>query len=156
MEKTKKPFYKKWWVWLIVIIIIGGIAAASGGNDSTKTSSNTSNSQTQTEQKPEPISVTTDALFKALDDNALQAADKYKNKYVKLTGKLSTIDSSGDYFTIGSDKDKYMFDTVLCNIDEEHLNKVKGFKKGQSVTVVGTITDVGEVLGYTLEVESIK
>jgi hypothetical protein len=29
-EKTKKPFYKKWWVWLIAIIVV---FAVSGGND---------------------------------------------------------------------------------------------------------------------------
>lgn len=130
MAKIKKPFYKKWWVWVIVIIIIGGIAAASGGgNDSKTTGSNSNNSQTQTQQKPEPIAVTTDTLFKALDDNALSASDTYKGKYVKLTGILSNIDSDGKYFSLGSSNNKYMFDTVLCRINKEQLDKVKTFKK---------------------------
>jgi hypothetical protein len=32
---------------------------------------------------------------------------------------------------------------------------VSAFKKGQMVTVTGTVTDVGEILGYSIEAISI-
>ncbi len=103
-----------------------------------------------------PIVVTTDGLFDELNGNALKASKTYKGQYVELKGKLSTIDSSGDYFSLGSLTNDFSFDTVLCNIKEEHLDTVMEFSNEQEVTVIGTITDVGEFLGYTLEVELIK
>lgn len=39
-EKSKKPFYKKWWFWVIVIILIIGLG--SGGESSSGTDSTTS------------------------------------------------------------------------------------------------------------------
>jgi hypothetical protein len=45
---------------------------------------------------------------------------------------------------------------VQCYITEEQKAAVSKFTKGQNVTAVGTITDVGEVMGYSLKVESIK
>ncbi|PKM51452.1 MAG: hypothetical protein CVV02_05810 [Firmicutes bacterium HGW-Firmicutes-7] len=103
-----------------------------------------------------PIVVTVDEIMEALNNNALKASATYKNQYVELTGKLSNIDSSGSYFSIGILSDEFSFDTVLCNINEEHLETVMNFNNEQEVTVIGTITVVGEIMGYTLEVESIK
>ena len=43
-------------------------------------------------------SVTVAQLKDDLNDNALNAANTWKNKYVKVTGILSNIDSDGEYF----------------------------------------------------------
>ena len=142
-----------------VFFIIGAISAIGRDNNkSTPDSSknNTTESAKPTEPAKEAIVLTSDDLIKALDDNALKASKTYKGQYVEVKGKLSTIDSSGDYFSIGSLTDDYSFDTILCNISDEHLDTVMNFKNEQEVTVIGTITDVGEIMGYTIEVESIK
>lgn len=53
MEKTKKPFYKKWWVWVIGVFILLVISGSSG--DSTNYSSdqekNNQDSSSQEERK---------------------------------------------------------------------------------------------------------
>lgn len=37
-EKTKKPWFKKWWVWVIAaVVLIGGINAANGGSEKAET-----------------------------------------------------------------------------------------------------------------------
>ena len=39
---------------------------------------------------------------------------------------------------------------------DEQLDKLKKMSKGDKITVNGKITDVGEVLGYYLDIDSIK
>ena len=47
--KTKKPFYKRWWVWVIVVILLIGIFGPEGNTDnSTDDSQTTAQSQTTT------------------------------------------------------------------------------------------------------------
>lgn len=100
--------------------------------------------------------VTVDELVTALNNNALNASNTYKDKYVELTGKLSAIDSSGEYFSLTPLHEDFSFYTVLCNITEDHLVAVAKFTIGQQVTVTGTITNIGDIIGYTLKVETIK
>jgi len=100
--------------------------------------------------------LTVNELVDALNSNALKASNTYKGQYVELTGKLATIDSSGKYFSLGRTDDELSFTTVLCNINKEHLAQVENFTDEQEVTVIGTITSVGEILGYSLDVETIK
>ena len=162
---NKKPVYTRVWFIILCLIVVFAVAGSLGGGDDTNSqSANTDNTATETneavteepEPKPTPLVVTTDEIIDALNSNALNASNTYKDQYVELTGRLSNIDSSGDYFSIGPLNDEYSFDSVMCMISEEHIDTVSGFSTGQEVTVIGTITDVGEVMGYTLEVESIK
>jgi len=160
--KNKKPVFKKWWFWVIIVLVAIGAAAGSGGDNEDVTSSADADQpevmqQEQAEEpKPEPTAVTVDDLVDALNANALNASNTYKGAYVELTGKLSNIDSSGKYFSLAPIDEEFSFDTILCNINKDHLDAVSQFTTGQNVTVIGTITDVGEVLGYTLTVEIIK
>ncbi|MDE3837894.1 DUF4352 domain-containing protein [Bacillus methanolicus] len=52
-EKTKKPFYKKWWVWLLGIIIIAAIASG-GGEDTEQASTEPKETKTDQSKKEEP------------------------------------------------------------------------------------------------------
>jgi hypothetical protein len=158
-EKIKKPIYKRWWfiVGIVLIIVIGAGGALGGGDDKAPTGgSNNTAEQPADEPAKTPTAVTVDDLITALDENALKAAEKYNGMYVELTGELNTIDASGDYFSLYPSNDDWAFTGVQCDIEDEHLDKVMEFTTGQQVTVIGTITDVGEVLGYWLDVESIK
>ena len=121
----------------------------------TSSNSNTSNKITNA-PKPSPIIVKTDTLVDALKENALNASNTYRDKYVELTGRLSNIDSSGKYISLSPINDNYSLDTVMCYVTEEQKDIVAGLKKDSLVTVVGTITDVGEVMGYSMKVESFK
>jgi hypothetical protein len=159
--KIKKPIWKRWWAWAAVIIVLFIFVASSGGEDNnsstTTPSSSTSTAQGETPAPAAvPMVVTTDDLIDDLRDNALKASNTYKDQYVELTGELSNIDSSGKYFSLSKLSDDFSLDSVLCRIDENHLDTVMNFSMGQKVTVTGTITDVGEVLGYTMKVETIK
>ncbi|MBQ9045334.1 MAG: zinc ribbon domain-containing protein [Oscillospiraceae bacterium] len=98
-------------------------------------------------------------LFDALNSNAMKAQDTYKGEYVELHGFLGTIDSSGKYFGLAADENnyEYMFQEVLCYIKTDEQKQVLMEKnKGDAIVVRGQITDVGEVLGYSLKIDSVE
>jgi len=91
-----------------------------------------------------------------LQKNALKAQESYKGQYLEITGRLSVIDSNGSYFALYPDE--YSFIGVRCDIrkNEDLQAKVANMTLGDTVTVRGKCTDVGEVLGYSLAVDDIE
>lgn len=166
--KNKKPiFTRPWFIAIIVVIVI--IAIASGGKSGNKTTTiansngsvddNNSKKNTTAENTTEAIEYTTytvDDLMAQLSDNALKASDAHKGENVRITGKLGTIDSSGKYISLLPDTD-FAFVGVTCYIkNDETKAKVADLSKDSMVTLTGKITDVGEVLGYSLNIDNIE
>jgi len=162
-EKKKSGCLK--WV-LIAVVAIAVIALLSsllgGGDDDGTPTGSSGTTQTQGAAAPDseepaaepPMEVTAQQLIDDLEANALAASNKYKGKRVIVTGKVENIDASGDYFTITGTED-FTFTNVQVFIDDSLVETVSGFTTGQDVTVTGVITDVGEILGYSIEAESI-
>jgi hypothetical protein len=98
-------------------------------------------------------------LFDMLSGNALNAQNTFKGQYVELTGYLETIDSNGRYISVGADPGDYTYllDSVHCMIrrNSGQLEQIMEMKTGDPITVRGRITDVGEVLGYYLDIDGI-
>lgn len=57
-----------------------------------------------------------------LDNNAMGASDKYKDKYLEITGKLTNIDASGKYIDLMADGD-FEIIGVQCYIKMMNKNK---------------------------------
>lgn len=166
MTKTKKS--KKHIVvyiiyGLILFSVIGGIVF--GGNLSNNTSNNVQSTTTQdttaSNEQPKAVnytSITADELLKTLEDNAMKA-EEYEGKNLAVRGKLLTIDSDGSYITLDAvnDEELMSFDSISCNIKtEEQKEKVKNLTKGDEITVKGKMVDVGEVMGYEMDIDSIE
>lgn len=152
--KASRPWFKKKRFWMLGAIALMAIGSSmSGGGDG---SSSTSSSQSSTEAEAEDpaVEVTAEQLLTELEDNALSAKNNWEDKRVKLTGTLYNIDASGDYFSLRGDNE-YSFINIQVYIDDSLVDTVSSFKKGQEVTVTGVISDVGEVLGYTVRAQSI-
>ena len=91
-----------------------------------------------------------------LDTNALGASEKYKGQYVELTGKLNAIDSDGKYIDIVTGDDEFEFIGVTCYIkSDEQKAVIMSASTGDTLVVKGKITDVGDVLGYYLNIDEI-
>ena len=146
---------------ILVIIMLGIIIGATGGS-STNTSNPTSTTGVigQSEDKQEDIkytAITVDKLEDALEDNAASAKEKYNGKYLEITGKLGTIDSDLKYISLLSITDSWDFTGIHCSIkNDEQREKIKKMKKGDTIIIKGKITDVGEVLGYYLDINDIS
>ena len=165
--KNKKPIYKRpWFIALIVIIIIGAIGSAGGdktsneaGNNDTQVTTSENTNSTQTESETPEITYTAYEVSELMDDlngNALKAAEKYKDQYVELTGRLNVIDSSGKYISIVPTDDEFAIMGGQCYIKtEEQKAAVMEMSIGDTLVVKGKIKDVGEVLGYSLDIDEV-
>lgn len=157
----KKQGGKLKWI-IIAIVVIGIIGAAMGGGGSDdSTAKSDSNSKADTDAKQEETieytQVSISDMVDALDKNAAAASDEYKDKYLEITGKLSNIDSDSSYISILPEDDDFALTGVQCytNGDEDIINAVKTLSTGDTITVRGKCTDVGEVMGYSLDLEEI-
>lgn len=159
------------WVLIAIaaLVLLGILAVLLGGGDDEGTPSGSGNTSQTTEGADSPdsgdepaeepaqepaLEVTAQQLIDDLEANALAASNTYKDKRVTVTGKVETIDASGDYFTITGTED-FTFTSIRVDIDESFMETVSGFSADQNVTVTGVITDVGEILGYEIEAETI-
>jgi len=155
--------------WIIIGVIVLALFGSCGGDTSedkkTNGITNTTN-MTDTnevdEKESEVVEIiytpcTVDEMVTMLEENALKAESTYQDQYVEVTGNLSVIDSDGSYISLEPMDNPWTFTTVQCYIqDEEQLQKVMEMKKGDTVTLKGQITDIGEVLGYQLDIDSIN
>lgn len=151
-KKASRPWFKKKRFVLLGIILIAAVASSLGGGGGGSDSDSSTESSETAAQEPALV-VTAKQLIDELEANALNAKTTYDDKRVTVTGKLSNIDASGDYFSLkGGD---FSFTSVQIYIDDSLISTVSGFKTGQSVTVTGKVTGVGEILGYSIRAESI-
>ena len=155
--KNKPPIYKRWWFIAIIVIIVLAVIGGSGSSDSSGSTSSTATSKTavsssSSEAAIEYTAYTVTELSEDLNSNALKAADKYKGQYVELTGRLSVIDSNGKYVSIVDSTDEWAITGVQCYIkNDEQKQVVMDMSIGDEIVVKGKITNVGEVLGYFLD-----
>lgn len=137
---------------LIVAVGVGTCATAGGGDDG---SASGSSSTSATTPDAPPIEVTAQQMIDDLEANALGASNTYKGKRVKVTGQVSNIDAQGDYFSI--DGGEITFTSIMCRIKGDELTGiVAGLSDDQPVVVTGTVTGVGEVMGYTMQTETVE
>jgi hypothetical protein len=114
------------------------------------------NTETKTQEVIEYDITTVDSMIDILKSNALKAKKTFQNKNIEVTGQLANIDSDGDYFTLFPLVDEFNLVGIHCSVtNEEQLDKLMRFDKNQCITIRGQITDVGEVLGYYLDVHDI-
>jgi len=151
--KASRPWFKKKRFWILGIILIAAISSSLGGGGS-ESSDSGSNSSANVEVQEPATKVTAEQLLSELETNALAAKNTWEDKRVTITGTLSNIDASGDYFTLRGNSE-YSFINVQVYIDDSFIDAVSAFNKGQTVTVTGTISGVGEILGYSVDAESI-
>ncbi len=153
--KNKKPFYKRPIGIIIILIIvlgIGGAVIGGGGSDSDTSGGGTAD--TDAEKKIEYKAYSVEDMIKELEDNAANADEKYRDQYVEISGRLDTIDSEGNYISVLPTNDEFAIMGVQCFIkDDKQLEEVKKMKKGDKIKVKGQVTDVGEVIGYSLDID---
>lgn len=112
---------------------------------------------TEEEDAPaqEAIVVTSQELIDELESNALRAKTTYEGERVTVTGYVGNIDASGSYFALDPQPDAIIFTGVQVQLDDSHLETVSNFTQGQQTTVTGTVSSVGEIMGYSIDAETV-
>ncbi len=158
-RKKQKSGILKWVVLILIIgVVIGAVTGEDKSTDSTtkQTEATASDSQKQESESIEYTSVSVNDMMDALNNNAMGASDKYKGKYLEITGKLTNIDAAGKYIDLMADGD-FEIIGVQCYIkNDDQKAKIASMSKGDTVTLKGKCTDVGEVLGYSLDIDEIE
>lgn len=99
-------------------------------------------------------------LLSEAKDNAASANQNYKGKAVKIIGgHIGNIDSDVKYITIDGTAAKYTMIHIRCDVDaknKELKDAILALKKGQNVTVYGTIKEVGDIMGYSLKLDKVE
>lgn len=138
----------------LVVIAIAGSAMSGGDTTSTGTAANDTST---TQQQVSYTAYSVSELMDDLNTNAMNASDKYKGQYVELTGRLSVIDSDGNYISLLPENDQFAIIGVNCYFQsDEQRAAVKDAAVGDTLVVKGKITDVGEVLGYSLNIDEVS
>lgn len=163
--KNKKPIYKRgWFIALCVVLVIGVVSSVGGdGEEGSKTPVEPSGPATSVgsasaEQEPavEYTAYTVDTMMDDLKGNALKATEKYNKQYIEVKGRLSNIDSSGKYIDLLPIRDEWAFIGVQCYIkSDEQRQQVTDMSVGDEVTLKGKVISVGEILGYSLDIDEI-
>lgn len=158
-RKKQKSGILKWVVLILIIgVVIGAVTGEDKSVDSTakQTEATASDSQKQGSESIEYTSVSVNDMMTALNDNAMGASGKYKGKYLEITGKLTNIDAAGKYINLMADGD-FEIIGVQCYIkNDDQKAKISSLTKGDTVTLKGKCTDVGEVLGYSFDITEIE
>ena len=93
----------------------------------------------------------------AIGNRIKQSRKAMKKTQDELTGRLSYVDSDGRYFGIKPLETGLWLESVTCYIkDKEQKENIKEHEVEEKITVKGKITDVGEILGYDLHLDSIE
>ena len=132
-----------------ILFVLCGIAYFMNGNELTSTTSTI---------QPENIiyqKVSPQDLEKELKMNAARAQQQYSDMYIEFDGKLGTIDAYGEYFAIV--EERFSLSKIHCSIKNEQQKQVLISKnKGDTVHVKGKITQIGEIMGYSIDVIELK
>ncbi|WP_173663267.1 OB-fold protein [Selenomonas ruminis] len=115
-------------------------------------------SNEKTNKKISYTNVDINVLMNDLEINAASASKKYKGKYVRITnGRITNIDSDGDYFTLEPLTENLTLASVHCSIESKKIKKqLLSLRNGERIIVYGHITDVGDIIGYSLDTQKIE
>ena len=110
------------------------------------------------EQSTNYTQVSLSDMMNDLEGNAAAAQKKYKGKNVQVVnGTVDNIDSDGDYFTLKSPDHPYAITSIQCFLHDKKLKEaVLNIRKGDPVIVRGKVSDVGELMGYSLDTASFE
>lgn len=115
----------------------------------------TDNSDTS---KKEYVETTASAMMDDLNTNALRAKKKYNNRNVAIkNARIDVIDSDGDYFTVCPPEVDVQIIPILINIQsKKQRDQLFNMDVGQVITVYGTVTHVGESMGYAIDLDNVE
>ena len=159
-----KNIFKKWWFWVIIFVV--AVAIIGGSADSTEsaadpTVTDTTTSETTMVDTTSAIvyeKVDLQQMFNDLDTNALKAERTYQDKYIQITCKIANFDSDGKYISVEPvNASEWNFITAMCYIkNDAQLDFLLEKSVGDTVTIEGKVTSIGEVLGYSINIDQIN
>ena len=149
MAKNKKKLHQRMWFWILLALLLiwafrWFMALPTEHKDGNVP-----------REGAEYAEVTVDELVDEFSANELRAKDEYLDADVAVTGLLRVIDDDGKYiclYPLGYES----LDNVSCYFqNDDQRGKLKEYSKGDTVTVKGKITEIGDFHDLKLEIDCI-
>ena len=161
---SKKGKFKLGCLGFIALLLVIGLFNSCGSNSKenpSQTNTTSSSSAAQEQKSKEKVYEDADinVLIKEAKENAAAANQNYKKKNIKITGVLKNIDSDVKYITLDGTDKNYSMIHITCRINSKNdtlKDSVLKLKKGQMVTVSGTVKEVGDIMGYELSLDKVE
>lgn len=93
---------------------------------------------------PTPIRVTANALERQHEANEVSWESKYVNRYVLITGSISSITEAGNQYNVKLNTTS-IWVTIVCKVSRSNRSSVLDLRAGETVRVYGRVTDDGIV-----------
>lgn len=119
---------------LSVAVMASFLFIAFGSNEEQQVEKKT---ETKIPAKASAIEIASSQLFADYEANAIAADEKYKNKVLLVTGKITAIDRDlldDIYITLEGEES---LGDVQCFFAEEHVKSALKLSKGQTITIKG-------------------
>lgn len=117
---------------------IGKTNNKKGASKSEESSTTAPDSETPPEIS---VKISSVELFGEYSDNEVAADEKYKNKWLEVSGKITEFGkdvlTDEPYVELSSGKNDMDLTSVKCTFRDEHASDIAKMKKGQKVTVRG-------------------
>lgn len=145
-NSPKKKWYTRWWVIVIALIIVVSVIGSIGEDSTPSTAENSDTSAEapatgtkEPENKSPEVTVTSAALAKAYKDNEVAADQKYKDKVIEVSGKVTGVDNGilDNEIIVKLSDGEYDFSGPWCYMLPSEHDKVVSYAKGQQVTLIG-------------------
>lgn len=138
---------------LLMIIIV----STSGSSDSaTAQSSNGQKKDVGVAAQPtaelEPVSVDLREILDLRDANEIAADSKYIGMYVTMEGEINRIQEK-DITIIPLNSDEFQMAGAKCSFDGSQAAELIQLRKGNKITIVGTIKDIDDFMYNQLDVK---
>ena len=162
-ERTKKPFYKRWWVWIFAIVIIG--AALSGGEEDGKESAADGKDAAHVVSLPakEPVEETEVVI----EEEEPEAAEPAVEEETRTLGEKNAVASAKQYISFtafsysglvkqlefeGYSHEEAVFGVEQCGADwkEQAIKKAKDYLSFSAFSLQGLVKQL-EFEGFTSE-----
>ena len=96
-------------------------------------------------------------LVNDLNANAMVAKETYEGGDYRIYGVVRNIDASGDYISIRPADNPYTLTSIQCYVKyDDTLEAIRQLSADQEVVVCGKITRVGEIMGYSVDINRIE
>ncbi len=153
--KIKKPIFKKWWFWVVIAIVV--IAIGASGRSDEMTVTNNGSTQNQAEEIVYEV-VDLQTMFDELDANAMKAEASYQKKNVEFECKIKSFDSNGSYISVEPvGASEWNFVSAMCYIKNDTQKEFLIQKSvGDIITIKGKVKSIGEVLGYSIDINEVQ
>ena len=91
---------------------------------------------------PTPIRVTANALERQHEANEVSWKSKYVDRYVLITGSISSITEAGSQYDVKLNTDN-IWVNIVCKVGQSGRSSILEIAKGETITVYGLVTNDG-------------